>query len=124
VGLGGIYSGWSEGTTLTLAIGAAIAAMFGIFHLMRLLHRLNADGTIRIERAVGRTGTVYLSIPGNKSGAGKVSLTVQNRIVEYPAVTPGGELPTGAKVLVVAIVGSDTIEVVPAPSQAGSMSHV
>ena len=54
---------------------------------------------------------MYLRIPGAKAGAGKVHLMLQNRTVEYQAVTAGAELPTGAPVKVVAVVNSDTVEV-------------
>ncbi len=82
---------------------------------MRTLHQLKSDGTVRIQRAVGQNGTVYLSIPGQRSGAGKVTLCLQNRTVECQAVTPYQPLPTGSKVVVTAVVGPDTVEVAPAP---------
>jgi hypothetical protein len=78
---------------------------------MKALYRLRADGTVRIERAVGRTGTVYLSVPGNKAGLGKVLLNVQNRTVEYQALTPHQTLPAGSPVVVLAVVNADTVEV-------------
>jgi hypothetical protein len=78
---------------------------------MRSLARLQSDGTVRIERAVGRAGTVYLRIPGGRSSAGKIHLMLQNRTVEYQAITTGTELPTGTPVKVVAVVGPDTVEV-------------
>ena len=65
--------------------------------------------------ATGSTGTVYLAIPGERKGAGKVLLTLQNRTVEYQAVTSRGALPTGAPILVVDVVGPDTVDVVPDP---------
>ena len=65
----------------------------------------------RIDRAVGCTGTVYLRVPGAKGGAGKVHLALQNRTVEYQAVTAGEEIPTGKPVKVVAVVNADTVEV-------------
>lgn len=103
-----------QGTTLVISLAAGAGALLAVSWLMRMLHRLRAEGTVRIERAVGENGTVYLKIPGQKTGVGKVSLSLQNRTVEYQAVTPHDELPTGAKVRVVAIVSSDTVEVIPA----------
>ena len=90
--------------------------------VMRSLHRLRADGTARIDRSVGKNGTVYLPIPGGNAGTGKVTLNVQNRTVEYQAVTPDQTLPTGAHVVVTAVVGPNTVEVVPT-STPGSLSH-
>src|SRR5438093_201247 len=75
-----------------------------------------------IAGAVGKTGTVYLSVPGRRAGTGKVTLKLQNRTVEYKAVTPDADLPTGTAVRVVAVVNSDTVEIVPVP-QPGSVSH-
>jgi hypothetical protein len=95
-----------------VAVAAGIGALLLVASLMRTLGKLGADGTVRIHRALGQTGTVYLGIPANKSGAGKVTLNLQNRTVEYQAVTPQQELPTGTKVKVVGVVSSDTVEVV------------
>ncbi len=102
---------------LGLALGGGFAAMFIVSWMMRQLHRLRAEGTVRIDRAVGANGTVYLRIPGQRSGVGKVSLNLQNRTVEYQAVTSHDELPTGAKIRVVGVVSSDTLEVVPADAE-------
>jgi hypothetical protein len=99
--------------SLALALAAGAAALFGVASLMRTLHRLKADGTVRIERAVGLSGTVYLTVPGQKAGVGKVTLCLQNRTVEYQALTPHQQLPTGSKVVVTAVLGPDTVEVVP-----------
>jgi membrane protein implicated in regulation of membrane protease activity len=96
-----------------VALAAGASAMVLVAFLMRSLHRLKAEGTVRIERAVGQKGTVYLTIPGQKSGVGKVHLSLQNRTVEYQAVTPQEQLPTGSRIVVTAVVGADTVEVVP-----------
>jgi hypothetical protein len=101
---------------LASAVGAGVAALVSIGWLMRLLFQLNIDGTVRIERAVGAAGSVYLSVPGGRSGVGKVHVSQFNRTVEYKAITAGEELATGAKIVVVAIVGADTVLVAPAPS--------
>src|SRR5262249_47132797 len=100
--------------SLAIASAVAVAALLGVAYLIRSLHRLKADGTVRIERAVGQSGTVYLTIPAQKAGVGKVTVTLQNRTVEYQAVTPHQQLATGRKVVVTAVLGPDTVEVVPA----------
>jgi hypothetical protein len=110
-------------TTLGIALGSGGAALYLVAWLMQRLYRLRDDGTVRIERAVGRSGTVYLTIPGHKSGLGKVLLNVQNRTVEYQAVTAHQELPTGSPVVVQAVVNADTVEVVLATSST-RINHV
>jgi serine/threonine protein kinase len=110
-------AGLELGTTLAVALAAGAAALFGVAWMMKALYRLRADGTVRIERAVGRSGTVYLTIPANKTGVGKVLLNVQNRTVEYQAVTPHQSLPAGSPVVVLAVVNNDTVEVTLATSR-------
>jgi hypothetical protein len=53
-------------------------------------------------------------VPGQRAGVGKVTLKLQNRTVEYQALTPYQQLPTGSKVVVTAVLGPDTVEVAPA----------
>jgi hypothetical protein len=115
-GLAGMRASQSLEAPVALAVAVAggAAAFAIVAWMMKMLNQLKADGTVRIERAVGKNGTVYLTVPAAKAGAGKVTLNLQNRTVEYQAITPAGELPTGAKVVVTAIVSPDTVEVVPA----------
>ncbi len=124
-GLGGL-SAWAQNLEeplgLVIGLAAGVAAMFLVAWMMRGLSKLQAEGTVRIDRAVGKIGTVYLPIPAQRAGAGKVQLNLQNRTVEYQAVTSQESLPTGAKVVVVAVTGSDTVEVVPATAP-GRVTH-
>jgi hypothetical protein len=99
---------------LVIALAAGGCALLIVGWLMNLMTKLNVDGTVRIERAVGSRGTVYLSVPGAKAGVGKVHVNQHNRTVEYKAITSLEQLPTGAKIVVVSIVNADTVEVAPA----------
>lgn len=112
---GMIARGANAGPTLqvVVALAGGAAAMFGVYWLMRAIYSMKAEGTVRIGNTVGRHGTVYLRIPAKNAGVGKVQLSVQTRTMEYLAMTPGHELPTGTKVRVVGVVASDTVEVEP-----------
>ena len=114
-GMAGLSTGLGLLAALPFGVGLGLAAMFATAMITRWMLTLEDDGSVSIHGAVGSTGTVYLSIPGERKGAGKVLLTLQNRTVEYQAVTPQAALPTGASVLVVDVVGPDTVEVVPDP---------
>ena len=115
-GLGAMALGLPGLLALPLSAVIGLAAMFGVAWALRAMLRLESDGTVSIGGALGASGVVYLTIPGERSGAGKVHLTLQNRTVELPAVTPAESLPTGAAVLVVDVVDPDTVVVVPSPS--------
>ena len=79
--------------------------------IYRATSRLRADGTVRIDHAVGLPGTVYLGIPGEGRGWGKIQLMLQNRTMEYEASTPAQPLPTGTQIVVTRVVGPDRVEV-------------
>ena len=118
-GLGGVAAdeaGLSSYLVLVCALGAGIVAMFFVAWIMRLLMQLRSSGTVRIEQCVGHEGTVYLTVPGNNSGAGKVTVMLNDRTMEFPAVTDTDAIPTGSRIVVVDVSGPSTLEVKPAES--------
>jgi hypothetical protein len=110
-GLAAQTAGMSDYTTLTLALGGGAAALFVVAWIMRLLMGLRDDGTVHIERAIGQRGTVYLTVPAQRSGAGKILINLQSRTVECQAMTAKASIPTGAPVVVVDIMGPNMVEV-------------
>ncbi len=110
-GLAANSAGTSQLATYAIATAAGLAAMYGVHWMMQGLYRLRSEGTVRIDRAVGRTGIVYLKVPGQKSGVGKVTVSLQGRTMEYQAMTAQDELPTGDRIVVVDVIGRDTVEV-------------
>lgn len=113
-GLATQSAGASTPTVLLVAVASGVGAMYGVYWIMQSLYRLRAEGTVRVDRAIGKQATVYLTIPGHNTGAGKVQMNLQNRTMEYRATTAGDTIPTGAKVVVVNVVAADTLEVQPA----------
>lgn len=113
VGYAAEQAGQRMPVQLVLAVAAGIGAMYGVHWIVRSMGRLAEDGTVRVRAALGQEGTVYVPIPAAKAQAGKVQLKLQNRLVEYEAVTSGGErLATGTKVRVIGVSGN-TLEVEP-----------
>ena len=96
-----------------LATGAGFVGMLFVAWMMRSIARLQASGTVKVQNAVGRTGTVYLTIPAENKGSGKVTVEIQGRSMEFPAVTAGEEIRTGVRVTVTAVEGDETLRVQP-----------
>jgi hypothetical protein len=121
-GIGGMAARSGELTLpnqMLIAVCCGIAAMCLVHWMMRTFYRLSEDRTVRISHAIGLEGSVYLPIPGDKAGAGKIHLSLQGRLMEYEAVTAAkAGLPAGARVVVVGARGSSTLEVEPLPEQA------
>ena len=111
-GMAALRMDLSPAVAVILALGGGFAAMYGMYWSMQAVAKLATSGNERIGNAVGRRATVYVPIPADSAGVGKVQLSMQNRIVEFQAMTDGDErLPTGSQVEVVGVAGSDTLHV-------------
>jgi membrane protein implicated in regulation of membrane protease activity len=107
VGLAAQSAHQPVGVQLLLAVAAGVGAMYGVHWLIRTIGRLGEDATMRVNSALGQEGTVYVPISGGRAQAGKIQLKVQNRLVEFEAITAAPErLPTGTKVRVVGFAGN------------------
>jgi len=72
---------------LLIGFAAGGAAMYGIYWVMLQIYKLRTSGNENIRNAMGKSARVYVAIPKQSEGAGKVQLVLQNRTVEYEAVT-------------------------------------
>ena len=115
-GLAGLATPFGALAAIPLALVFGGAAMLGVAAATRAMLKLEDDGTVQIEGAVGLSGDVYLSIPPARGGVGKVHVVLQNRLVELQAVTTHTDaLPTGSRVLIIDVVDADTVDVIPDP---------
>lgn len=111
VGWLGSLEEWGSGLTALAALAAGGSIMFMIAYIMRSFQRLNSSGNIDPVNAVGVIAKVYLRIPANREGLGKITANVQGRSIEFQAVTRGMELRTGADCRIVTMTTADTCEV-------------
>ena len=81
-------------------ISGVIALVF-MAKIMQMLLGLQEDGTLKVNNALGQIGQVYIRIPAEEKGMGKVNVTVQERLCEFDAVTEKGEnIKTGEMVYI------------------------
>lgn len=116
VGWGLTRSGWSVILVAPAAVVAGGATALAVALLIRQLLRLQQDRSIRERDLVRATGVVYLDVPANGTGLGKVHLTVRQQLVELDAVTDFEALPAGTAVAVVDASVPDRVRVVALPS--------
>lgn len=108
----GIAAGFPSAVTFLLAAAMGVVAMVLVAWLMHILYNLRSEGNVNIMNTVGTVGTVYLTIPPDRSATGKVTVSVQNRSMEYLAVTNNSEeIPTGTRVVVSGVSDINTLEV-------------
>ena len=104
----------SRGLLLLLAVLVGIGFVAMVMYLFKWLYSMQQTGNINVYKtAVGCTGTVYLTIPAERSGEGKVQITIQGAVREYNALTEGDALPTGTPIKVVEVINPSTLLVEP-----------
>lgn len=111
-GLGANAYGFSPAVTLVLAAIAGFASMYAVYWAFKQLFRLQSSGSENVANALGRPAQVYVPIPAEGKGIGKVHFEMQGRMVEYQATSiEDRTLATGEAVEVVGIVNADTVQV-------------
>ncbi|QDU80536.1 hypothetical protein Pla110_22670 [Polystyrenella longa] len=94
-----------------IAVACGLGVLYLVGWLIQALYQLKYDGTVNIQRAIGTQGTVYLKIPGKNSGKGKVSIPLQERMMEYEAMTADDEIVTGTTIVVTGVLSPGVLEV-------------
>lgn len=115
-GLSGLacgHAGLSTLWTFVVSFAAGSAALYVVAWMMAGLARLQSAGNFDLRRAIGSAAKVYLTVPGQNAGQGKVTVALQGRSVEAKAVTGGESLSSGAMVRIIGVAAPDTVEVVP-----------
>ena len=93
------------------AIGVGLVFVLVFVIIQHQVMKLSTDKTFQMDEAVGQIADTYLRIPGEKKGTGKVMVSVRGSMHEIDAMTEGAEIPTGTKVRVTKVIGSELLEV-------------
>ena len=107
VGWGGVCLSSVIPNRFLLALAAILCGcvMVAAFILMyRQLMKLEGNGSYRIEESVGEVCEVYIRIPAQRSGSGKVQISFHGSVQELPAQTEGEAIPSGTKVRVTQVI--------------------
>jgi hypothetical protein len=99
---------WNVVENKTVLIGLAVVVglifLFLFFFIIRQLQKLQEDNTFTLKEVVGKTAVVYLRIPAERSGTGKIQVSVRGSVHELSAITNGEEIQSGAVVNVSQII--------------------
>ncbi len=115
---------WSGITALSLGahplLAVFIAIVMGTLALLFVAYfikwtlRLQHDGTMKPNEALGKEGEVYMTIGANRSSRGKVNIILGQQLVEIDAVTDSDTtLKYGDRVTVTQVLGDNTLVVKP-----------
>ena len=100
----------SVGLRMVLSVLVGIGLVVLVMYLFKWLSDMQQTGTINVYKsAVGCQGKVYLTIPGARSGEGKVQITISGAVREYAAITDSDMLKTGTPIRVIEVVNDSTL---------------
>jgi hypothetical protein len=85
----------SQGLLITVALLVGLAFFFIFFFIIKQLQKLAEDNSFKIAETLNKTAEVYLTIPANKSGKGKVLISVGGSTHELDAMTEKEEIKSG-----------------------------
>ena len=101
-----------ESTALLIIVSVIVGVLLVavVMWIFKWLSGMQQTGNIDVRKsAVGCEGKVYLTIPGERKGEGKVQITINNAVREYDAVTDGDKIPTGTAIKVTDVINDYTL---------------
>lgn len=104
-----VDAGLNTGLTVFLSTAAGTLMMTLMASIIYFMGKLTDSGTLDLNNAIGKTGSVYLTIPPKRSGLGKVQIQVQGFQTLDAMTDADEEIKTGAIVKVVDVINSDLL---------------
>lgn len=108
-GIACLNSGVSTGITVVISFAAGLIMMVIMASLMWFMGKLTDNGTLKIHNAVGKSGTVYIPIPGKRAGTGQIQIKVQGLQTLDAMTDDENGFKTGQVVQVVGVVNGDIL---------------
>ena len=101
----------SPALLVIVSVFVGVALVAAVMYLFKWLSSMQQSGNINLQKsAAGCEGTVYLTIPAARAGAGKVQIAIDGAVREYDAVTEHETpLKTGTPIRVVDVVDTHTV---------------
>lgn len=114
LGVALLESGVTTVLSVIIAFAGGTLALLFVGWVLKLLYDMQESGNIDLKNAVAKSGSVYIRIPANRAGAGKINITIQGAYIEMDAVTDCDEdIQTGKMVQVVSVTADNTLVVRP-----------
>lgn len=109
-GLGFISVGMAPWLVIILSFICGFMMMLAMATLFYFMSKLAESGNMNLKNAIGRSGEVYLTIPANRKGLGKVQVTVQGTLETLDAVTDDTEdIPTSSLIQVKDVINNQIL---------------
>ena len=100
----------SKTVLFLVAILTGIAFVGIFFIVIRQLMKLTEDDSFKIDETLNKTAEVYLTIPANRTGNGKILISVRGSVRELEAMTDSADqIPSHTTVKVIKIENNNVL---------------
>ncbi len=100
---------------MVVSVVIGLVFVFIFFLVMKTMMKLAENNSFNINNTINKTADVYLTIPANKSGKGKILISVKGSVHELNAITTHQEaIKSGQLVKIVSVVENQVLIVEPA----------
>jgi hypothetical protein len=108
-GIAAINAGKSITFTIIISVLAGLAMMALMGLLIYYMGKLVEDGSLKLNNAIGKTGSVYLKIPAQRKGTGKVQVQIQGFQTLDAITDDENDIATGAIIEIVEIINENIL---------------
>lgn len=109
-GLACLNAGLGNIPTVIISFVCGLVMMTVMAAIFYYMSRLTESGNMDINNAIGKLATVYLTIPAQRKGNGKVHVRVQNTLRELDATTDAlQDIKTGSMVEVTDVLNDNVL---------------
>jgi len=104
-----LNAGLSIYLAILVGLGFGVTAMFFVAWVLFKVANMTEIGTEDLSLAIGQSGEVYIPIPRERTGKGRVQIIISQGIKELEAITDDTRIATGEKVIVIDILPDNTL---------------
>ena len=112
-GIACLDGGLSVGKSVIISSASGLIMMSVMASIVYFMGKLTDSGTLNMNNAIGKVGSVYLPIPAKRGGLGKVQVKVQGLRTLDALTDYEEEIKTGAVIDVVEILNNEILLVKP-----------
>ncbi len=108
-GVAALVEGFTPAKALMIAFLCGFIAMMALAYMLAKLFKMQESGTVDVFSAISKEADVYLAIPKGRGGKGKIHVNVEDKLMEFDAVSDGSLINTGAKVRVTDVLNDNVM---------------
>ena len=88
---------------------SGLSAMLLVSYLLKIFNQMTEVGNADPMELTFQRGNVYLTVPADRNGKGKIHIILGGTLREISAITDGPSLPFGCEVRVIEVIENDLL---------------